>query len=76
MLKAKIFENQIFLNSEGAKQIHLPNKLNNVSNRLPSFSTSQTPTKVKLKLTKAVAADNQIAVELSRTPVIFMILAL
>ena len=76
MLEAKIFENQIFLNSERAKQIHLPNKLNNASNRLPSFSTSHTPTKVKLKLTKAVAADNQIAVELSRTPVIFIILAL
>jgi hypothetical protein len=43
----------------------LPPKLDRISFLLPILSTSQTPTNVNIKLTKAVTAANQIAVDWS-----------
>jgi hypothetical protein len=54
----------------------IPPKLDRISFLLPILSTSQTPTNVNIKLTKAVTAANQIAVDWSLTPVIWIIVAL
>lgn len=53
-----------------------PHRLPRVKGRRPMRSTRNNPTNVKTKLTKAVNAASHIAVDVSSTPAILMIVAL
>lgn len=55
---------------------HSPVKLPSVSFRRPILSTSQTPTRVKIKFINAVSAASQIASLSSSTPDICKMVAL